>query len=139
MSGRLDSARLLPPRTPMETRILVVDDNARVREMLADLLELEGHVVYQAETGQVALQLLQGGLQPRLIVCDLMMPDVDGWQVLAAVEQMPERPDVIVFSSLGDLASVERLTERYGCTVLKKPEQLREVVGAARAHIERPH
>ncbi|WP_162823748.1 response regulator [Lysobacter sp. TY2-98] len=123
----------------METRILVVDDNARVREMLADLLELEGHVVYQAETGQVALQLLQGGLQPRLIVCDLMMPDVDGWQVLAAVEQMPERPDVIVFSSLGDLASVERLTERYGCTVLKKPEQLREVVGAARAHIERPH
>ncbi|WP_166636744.1 response regulator [Cognatilysobacter terrigena] len=123
----------------METRILVVDDNARVREMLADLLELDGHVVYQAETGQVALQLLQGGLQPRLIVCDLMMPDVDGWQVLAAVEQMPDRPDVIIFSSLGDLTSVERLTERYGCTVLKKPEQLREVVGAARAKIERPH
>ncbi|GAB1595699.1 response regulator [Lysobacter claricitrinus] len=123
----------------METRILVVDDNARVREMLADLLELDGHVVFQAETGQVALQLLQGGLQPRLIVCDLMMPDVDGWQVLAAVEQMPERPEVIIFSSLGDLASVERLTERYGCTVLKKPEQLREVVGAARARIDRPH
>ncbi|MGY3264470.1 response regulator [Lysobacter sp. HA35] len=123
----------------METRILVVDDNARVREMLADLLELDGHVVFQAETGQVALQLLQGGLQPRLIVCDLMMPDVDGWQVLAAVEQMPERPEVIIFSSLGDLASIERLTERYGCTVLKKPEQLREVVGFARATIDRPH
>ncbi|MGY4515841.1 response regulator [Lysobacter sp. HA18] len=123
----------------METRILVVDDNARVREMLADLLELDGHVVFQAETGQVALQLLQGGLQPRLIVCDLMMPDVDGWQVLAAVEQMPERPEVIIFSSLGDLASIERLTERYGCTVLKKPEQLREVVGFVRATIDRPH
>ena len=123
----------------METRILVVDDNARVREMLADLLELEGHAVYQAENGVAALEYLQGGLQPRLVVCDLMMPDVDGWQVLAAVEQMPERPDVIIFSSLGDLASVERLTGRYGCTVLKKPEQLREVVAAARACIDRPN
>lgn len=123
----------------METRILVVDDNARVREMLADLLELDGHAVYQAESGQTALQLLQGGLQPRLIVCDLMMPDVDGWQVLAAVDQMDERPDVIIFSSLGDLTSVERLTERYGCTVLKKPEQLREVVAAARSRIDRPN
>ena len=123
----------------METRILVVDDNARVREMLADLLELDGHTVIQAETGAVALELLQGGLQPRLIVCDLMMPDVDGWQVLAAVEQMPERPEVIIFSSLGDLSSVERLTERYGCAVMKKPEQLRDVVGAARARMERPN
>ena len=123
----------------METRILVVDDNARVREMLADLLELEGHAVYQAESGQVALQYLQGGLSPRLVVCDLMMPDVDGWQVLAAVEQMDERPNVIIFSSLGDLASVERLTDRYGCTVLKKPEQLRDVVAAARACIDRPN
>ncbi|GAB6197178.1 response regulator [Lysobacter xanthus] len=123
----------------METRILVVDDNARVREMLADLLELDGHVVYQAETGQVALQLLQAGLQPRLIVCDLMMPDVDGWQVLAAVEQMEQRPDVIIFTSLGDLTSIDRLTERYGCTVMKKPEQLRDVIGAARARIDRPN
>jgi DNA-binding response OmpR family regulator len=123
----------------METRILVVDDNARVREMLADLLELDGHDVYQAETGQVALQLMQGGLHPRLIVCDLMMPDVDGWQVLASVEQMEERPDVIIFTSLGDLSSIERLTERYGCTVLKKPEQLRDVVAAARSRLARPN
>lgn len=123
----------------METRILVVDDNSRVREMLADLLELDGHTVYQAETGAVALQLLQGGLQPRLIVCDLMMPDVDGWQVLASVEQMEQRPDVIVFTSLGDLNSIERLTQRYGCTVMKKPEQLRDVVGAARALVDRPN
>ncbi|HEY4583361.1 MAG TPA: response regulator [Lysobacter sp.] len=122
----------------METRILVVDDNARVREMLADMLEMDGHTVFQADTGSVALQLLQGGLQPRLIVCDLMMPDVDGWQVLEAVEQLPQRPPVIVFTSLGDLSSISRLTERYGCTVMKKPEQLRDVVGAAREQLQRP-
>lgn len=122
----------------METKILVVDDNARVREMLADMLELDGHTVYQAESGQVALEYLQGGLTPRLIICDLMMPDVDGWQVLESVEQMDEPPKVIVFSSLGDLASIERLTGRYGCRVMKKPEQLREVRAAAREQLERP-
>lgn len=122
----------------METRILVVDDNARVREMLADLLELEGHTVYQADTGATALEYLQGGLRPSLIVCDLMMPDVDGWQVLAAVEQLDERPRVVVFSSLGDLASIERLSARYGCAVLKKPEQLRDVVAYAREQVLRP-
>jgi DNA-binding response OmpR family regulator len=64
---------------------------------------------------------------------------VDGWQVLASVEQMDERPDVIIFTSLGDLSSIERLTERYGCTVLKKPEQLRDVVAAARSRLARPN
>ncbi|WP_460832856.1 response regulator [Lysobacter humi (ex Lee et al. 2017)] len=122
----------------METKILVVDDNARVREMLADLLEMEGHTVFQAESGLVALQYLQAGLQPRLVVCDLMMPDVDGWQVLAALDQMPERPRTVIFTSLGDLASIDKLSERYGCTVLKKPEQLRDVVDVAQELLDRP-
>lgn len=122
----------------METKILVVDDNARVREMLADLLELEGHTVFQAESGEVALRMMQAGLRPSLVVSDLMMPDVDGWGMLAAIEKMDERPRVIVFTSLGDLASVEKLEERYGCAVLKKPEQLREVVDVAESLLVRP-
>ena len=67
-----------------------------------------------------------------------MMPGVDGWGMLSAMDQMAERPRVIVFSSLGDLASIERLQERYGCAVLKKPEQLREVVDVAESLLTRP-
>jgi DNA-binding response OmpR family regulator len=122
----------------METKILVVDDNARVREMLADLLELEGHTVFQADSGETALRLMQAGLRPNLVVSDLMMPGVDGWGMLSALDQMDEKPRVIVFSSLGDLSSIERLQERYGCTVLKKPEQLREVVDVAESLLTRP-
>lgn len=122
----------------METKILVVDDNARVREMLADLLELEGHTVFQADSGETALRMMQAGIRPNLVVSDLMMPGVDGWGMLSAIEQMPEPPRVIIFSSLGDLASIERLQERYGCTVLKKPEQLREVVDVAEGLLTRP-
>jgi CheY-like chemotaxis protein len=122
----------------METKILVVDDNARVREMLADLLELEGHTVFQADSGEDALRLMQAGLRPNLVVSDLMMPGVDGWGMLSALDQMDEKPRVIIFSSLGDMSSVERLQERYGCTVLKKPEQLREVVDVAESLLVRP-
>lgn len=122
----------------METKILVVDDNARVREMLADLLELEGHTVFQADSGETALHLMQSGLRPHLVVSDLMMPGVDGWGMLSALDQMAEKPRVIIFSSLGDMSSVERLQERYGCTVLKKPEQLREVVDVAESLLTRP-
>lgn len=125
-------------RGHMETKILVIDDNSRVREMLADLLELEGHTVFQAESGEIALRQMDAGLRPNLIVCDLMMPDVDGWGVLSAVDKLPEKPRVIVFTSLGDLSSIERLSERYGCTVLKKPEQLREVVDVAEGLLQRP-
>lgn len=121
----------------METKILLVDDNARVREMLADLLEAEGHTVFQAESGEVALRLMAAGLHPHLVVSDLMMPDVDGWGVLSAIDQLAEKPRVIVFTSLGDLSSIERLSERYGCTVLKKPEQLREVVDVAESLLQR--
>lgn len=123
----------------METKILVVDDNARVREMLGDLLEEEGHTVFQAGTGEDALRMLQAGIRPNLVVTDLMMPGVDGWQMLSAIEQMPEPPRVIVFTSLGDMSSIERLTERYGCRVLKKPEQLREVVDVAEELMARPN
>jgi DNA-binding response OmpR family regulator len=115
-----------------------VDDNARVREMLADLLELEGHTVFQADSGEDALRLMQAGLRPNLVVSDLMMPGVDGWGMLSALDQMDEKPRVIIFSSLGDMSSVERLQERYGCTVLKKPEQLREVVDVAESLLVRP-
>ena len=51
--------------------------------------------------------------------------------------KLPEKPRVIVFTSLGDLSSIERLSERYGCTVLKKPEQLREVVDVAETLLQR--
>ena len=122
----------------METKILVVDDNARVREMLSDLLESEGHTVFQAETGEVALRMMQAGVRPHLVISDLMMPGVDGWGMLEALDQMPEKPRVIIFTSLGDMSSIERLSDRYGCTVLKKPEQLREVVDVAEGLLTRP-
>lgn len=88
--------------------VLVVDDDPAVRDMLQRTLEREGHRVQLAEDGAEALECLQGPL-PSLVVLDLMMPNVDGFQVLAAVresERLREVP-VVVFTAM-ELAEAER-------------------------------
>jgi CheY-like chemotaxis protein len=60
--------------------ILVVDDDSELRECLALLLALKGYDVITASNGREALRALNGGPQPCLIVLDLSMPDMDGFQ-----------------------------------------------------------
>jgi len=61
-------------------RILVVDDDADLRQSLVDLLEDEGYVTQAAASGREALAALAGPVLPQLIILDLMMPDLNGWQ-----------------------------------------------------------
>jgi two-component system, chemotaxis family, chemotaxis protein CheY len=60
--------------------ILVVDDEADVRESLSFILELNGYDVISAANGLEALEHLRTGIRPRLILLDLMMPVMDGWE-----------------------------------------------------------
>lgn len=80
--------------------ILLVEDDEDVRDMLALTLEGNGFAVTRAENGSVALELLEGQ-QPCLMILDLVMPDVDGRQVLA---RMKTRVPTVVISALdGDV------------------------------------
>jgi two-component system, NtrC family, response regulator PilR len=81
MAGTVVPARAVEPRTVESARILVVDDERSMREMLAILLRREGHEVAVAENGRSAIDLLNQ--RPfDLIVSDARMPDVDGLEVL---------------------------------------------------------
>ncbi len=64
-----------PPGT-----ILVVDDDENLRELMVAILEGEGHTVVQAADGRDALRYLRAGARPLLVVLDLTMPVMDGWQ-----------------------------------------------------------
>jgi signal transduction histidine kinase/CheY-like chemotaxis protein len=66
--------------------VLVVDDDAEVRQLLRRMLEAEGYAVVEAENGRVALERL-GGESPSLILLDLMMPEMDGFEFVAELRR----------------------------------------------------
>jgi diguanylate cyclase len=77
----------------MSNKILVIDDNNEVRDMLHDLLKLKGYDVETAETGDVGLEKLVSA-SPDLIICDIAMPEKDGFQVLQEVRETADHKDV---------------------------------------------
>src|SRR5687767_13533973 len=68
-----------------ERPILVVDDDADMRDSLTELLQEEGFIVATASSGLEALKRLSDGMRPVLILLDVMMPGMTGFEVLARV------------------------------------------------------
>jgi CheY-like chemotaxis protein len=64
----------------MQSTVLIVEDDPDTREMLTSFLQLEGFHTESASNGREALERLAGGIEAHVIVLDLMMPVMDGWQ-----------------------------------------------------------
>lgn len=89
--------------------IMIVDDDEDIREALRTLLELEGYTVLSAANGREALELLSSSPSPGLILLDLMMPVMNGWEFKQAVAKIPAHasiPVVIVTAFPGSLESL---------------------------------
>ena len=117
--------KLLPVR-----RVLVVDDDEAVRAAVAEVLEEDGFEVSTACDGGEALGSLGREKPPSLVVLDLMMPGVTGWQVLDVMERTAELADIPVivltsFDAKGGLPA--------GCHVLHKPFERDVLLAEARA------
>jgi two-component system NtrC family sensor kinase len=82
-------------RSPHADCVLVIDDDATARELIADHLKSEGLTVVTAAGGVEGLKLAKE-LRPTVITLDVMMPDLDGWSVLAALRQDPALGDIPV-------------------------------------------
>jgi two-component system, chemotaxis family, chemotaxis protein CheY len=70
--------------------VLVVDDEPAIRQLLDDVLSAEGHAVLSATDGRHALDQLHSGARPCVILLDLMMPLLDGWQLAEQLRDDPE-------------------------------------------------
>lgn len=93
-------------------RILVVEDEGPIRDNLRRFLRLAGHDVIEAENGRVAIERLRTA-RPELVLCDLMMPDMDGYGVLEALRADPATAGVpFVFIT----ASAEKEEMQQGLT-----------------------
>jgi CheY-like chemotaxis protein len=90
-------------------RILIVDDDAGSRTALADVLVDEGFEVVAVDSGSAALDQLRGPSPPHLIVLDLMMPGMDGWDLRHEQKRDPKLADipVIAVSAAGKLPDAD--------------------------------
>lgn len=70
-------------------KVLVVDDDQDNRVLLTEVLEAHGYFASSAENGAEAITLLEGGLDPDLILTDLMMPVMSGWDFCEALKKTP--------------------------------------------------
>ncbi|MCW2955019.1 MAG: two component transcriptional regulator, winged helix family [Conexibacter sp.] len=88
--------------------VLVVEDEEDVRRLVCVLLERAGHTVTEASNGAEALRQLKGA-QPDLVVLDVMMPELDGWQTLERIRDLSDVPVLMLTARAGELDKVRGL------------------------------
>lgn len=118
----------------MPHHIVVIEDDADLRETMKELLEMEGFSVLTAANGREGLNLIERDGGPCLILLDLMMPVMNGWEFLDAMQRNGQdllaQTKVAVVSAAADMAEVQ---QQYGCSVLKKPVSIDRLFALAHA------
>ena len=109
--------------------ILIVDDEIDIREAVAELLAEEGYEVIDAGDGAEALRKARE-FHPSVVLLDLMMPGMSGWEFCAKRRGDPEleRIPVIVLSALGRVQGIDAVD------YLQKPFELDDLLTAVKAH-----
>ena len=110
-----------------KANILLVDDEPGMLRYIRTLLEVEDYKVETASTGEEALVRLQKGLQPDLVLCDLLMPGMDGLQTLEQIRQLRPGTKVVMLSCVGDTRKVVQAMRLGAYDYLTKPFQKAEL------------
>lgn len=128
----LDPHSLIPRRP-----VLIVEDDADLREMMAQLLTLEGFDAEAVANGRDALDYLKRVDPPDLILLDLMMPVMDGWEFRRLQREDPAiaKVPVVVLSALDD----KRALELEGTAFLKKPLDFDHLLELVRRYCRHAH
>src|SRR5262245_56741864 len=119
-----------------QASVLVVDDTVDSLRLLSDLLGQQGYEVRAVTNGRQALQAVEHD-PPDLILCDITMPDMDGYEVcrrLRAAEQSKDVP-VIFLTALTETADKVRAFDAGGVDYVTKPFQFAEVLARVRTHV----
>jgi DNA-binding response OmpR family regulator len=130
MIGQRDEAGAPPPR------LLVVDDERPIREMLELGLGNRGFEVRSVADGQAALAVIREW-KPELIVLDVMMPKIDGLSMLPLLRRITEAP-IVMLSAKGELEDRVQGLDRGADDYLAKPFEMSELVARLRSALRRP-
>ena len=113
------------------TTIMVIDDDADIRELMKMFLEADGYDVSLAKDGLDAIEQLQAGARPALILLDLMLPRMDGEQFLKRMRagRFGKIPVVVIS---GHNAAQQKAVEIQAVSCLEKPVELDELLKTVR-------
>lgn len=122
----------------MSQKILIIEDNTDIRENVVEILELAGYTVFESDNGKTGVELAVKNL-PDVILCDIMMPELDGYSVLYMLNKNPETATIpFIFLT----AKAERIDQRKGMEMgaddyLTKPFDDMELLSAIESRLRK--
>jgi signal transduction histidine kinase len=124
-------------RTAAPTRLLVVEDDVEVRTALEELLHMEGYETTGATNGLEALALLRQGYAPDLILLDLMMPGMDGWEFRIEQKRQPALARIPVVAMSADASAKAAAIDADA--YVKKPYSFTDLLAAIENAVRAAH
>lgn len=117
-------------------KILLIDDNRKNLQLIEAVLEPEGFQILMAESGAEAFSLLEH-VHPDLILLDIMMPEMSGFEVCEIIKQDPQLADIpiIFLTSLSNTESIEQAFELDAVDYISKPFNYSELLARVRTHL----
>ena len=118
--------------------LLIVEDETPIRTNLRQLLQLEGHQVIEAASGEAGLAAV-GRQRPDLVLCDILMPGIDGYAVLAALRGNPDTASLpfIFLTASANRNERDQAIARGADEYLVKPVRIAEVLAAIERVLQR--
>src|SRR5579872_617431 len=112
---------------PDKSKILLVDDEPGMQRYIKTLLEIDDHYVETASTGEQAVELVQNGMQPNLVLLDLLMPGIDGLETLEKLRKLQPNVKVVMLSCVNDTKKVVQAIRLGAVDYITKPFQKAEL------------
>ena len=119
----------------MNEKILIVDDTADIRELLLEALQMAGYVVCEAANGTEALRKIKTE-SPDLVILDIAMPDISGFQVLREMRKTSKTP-VIMLSAMAETTDKVESLQLGADDYMTKPFQIAEMTARIEAVLRR--
>lgn len=87
-------------------KILIADDEQLIRKLIGDCLKKDGHEILEAENGEIALRLFETNKDLELALLDIMMPELDGWEVCRKIREKSDLPVILVSARSQDFDQI---------------------------------
>lgn len=119
-----------------KARILIVEDDAQIASLLNQALKEAGYDIFVAFDGEMAANIIEE-VQPRLVITDLMMPVMDGWQLCKHIRDKKIGVPILMLTALGDSKDVVQGLDTGADDYMVKPFRLSELLARVRALLRR--